>query len=391
MEPTEIKQSSQLAPYNKIKLFYSYSHKDMDVQAQLETHLTLLKRLRIISTWYDRKILPGQEWRNEIDTNLEEADIILLLISADFLASDYCYEKEMKRALERHESGEACVIPVIIRDVDWRGAPFAKLQVLPEYGKPVNKWSDDDEAWTNVSQGIRKVIETIKVRKLIAKFNTIIEICPPHARKELENIRRDIETLFENTFTYPKRRFGPVFGEAHISVFSPFGKTRYPVVFEFPTYERASCYEIAVNGTGWSIKTKKRKIEITSDQLSLIWGEEYMWTVKLRKGAEVLEEEYGFFSLLTLKEKEDIEQIENQIIYIESENERLLFWGAILEEKELYIDAIQKYKKLYNLQPSPEIAYRIACCYNKLELADLRDEWNRKILQMEYPDLLEIH
>jgi hypothetical protein len=391
MESTETKKSSQSNTYNKIKLFYSYSHKDRHMLAQLETHLALLKRLGIISTWYDRIILPGQELEKEINTNLEQADIILLLISANFLASDYCYEIEMKRALERHESGEACVIPIIISSVELRGTPFEGLKFLPEDGRPVQNWRPRDEAWTNVSQGIRKVIETIKVRRLIAKLNTIIEICPPHVRKEIENIRQDIETLFGNTFTYPKRRFAPVFGESHISVFSPFGKIRYPIVFEFPSYERADCHEITIKGTAWSIRTNKKKIEITPDQLSLSYGKEYMWTIKLIKDAEALEEEYGFFSLLALKEKKDIEQIENQIIGIESEDERLLFWGAILEEKELYIDAIQKYKNLYNSQPSPEIAYRIACCYNKLELDDLRNKWNRKILQMEYPELLETH
>src|SRR5688572_2831891 len=94
-----------------IKVFYSYSHKDEQFRQELEAHLSALKRINIISEWHDRKITAGEEWSNAIDQNLETAQIILLLISADFLNSDYCYEIEMKRAMEKHETKEAIVIP----------------------------------------------------------------------------------------------------------------------------------------------------------------------------------------------------------------------------------------------------------------------------------------
>ena len=83
----------------------------------------------------------------------------MLLISPDFLASDFCYEKEMKRALQRHESSEAVVVPVIIRPVDWEASPFSKLQALPKGAKPVLNWQNPDDAWTDVAKGIRKVVE----------------------------------------------------------------------------------------------------------------------------------------------------------------------------------------------------------------------------------------
>src|SRR5690349_5863095 len=102
-----------------VSVFYSYAHQDEALRQQLETHLSLLRRQGLISEWYDRKILPGAEWVGEIDEHLERASIILLLISADFLASDYCYDKEMTRALERHKQGEARVIPIILRPCDW--------------------------------------------------------------------------------------------------------------------------------------------------------------------------------------------------------------------------------------------------------------------------------
>jgi internalin A len=145
-----------------VRLFYSYSHQDERLCNELETHLKLLQRQGMIETWHDRKIAAGDEWKRKIDENLERADIILLLISADFIASDYCYEIEMKRALERHEKGEARVIAVIVRDCNWRIASFAKLQALPKDGKAVKKWPDKDSAWRNVAEGIERVVEQMR-------------------------------------------------------------------------------------------------------------------------------------------------------------------------------------------------------------------------------------
>jgi hypothetical protein len=140
-------------------LFYSYAHEDELLREQLEKHLSLLKRQGFISGWHDREILPGATWAQEIDVHLESASIVLLLISPDFLASDYCYEVEMQRALERHRHGETRVIPIIMRPCDWQDAPFAHLQCLPRNGQPVTMWSNQDEAFLNIIQGLRKVIE----------------------------------------------------------------------------------------------------------------------------------------------------------------------------------------------------------------------------------------
>ncbi|MFH1740846.1 MAG: TIR domain-containing protein [bacterium] len=149
-----------------IRVFYSYSHKDEDLRNQLETHLSNLQRQGVIANWHDRRIIAGEEWKKEIDEHLEEADIILLLVSADFIASDYCYEIEMKRALERHENGEARVIPIILRPTEWAEAPFAKLQALPKDAKPVTTWQpndpNNDEAWLDVAKGIRRAAEGLR-------------------------------------------------------------------------------------------------------------------------------------------------------------------------------------------------------------------------------------
>jgi len=118
----------------------------------------------VISTWHDRKILPGSEWDREIDSHLERARIILLLISSDFIASDYCWEIEVKRALERHEMAAATVIPVLLRSCDWQGTAFGKLQGLPKDMKPINAWADRDAAWTEVAAGIRATAESQTLR-----------------------------------------------------------------------------------------------------------------------------------------------------------------------------------------------------------------------------------
>jgi internalin A len=149
---------------SEINLFYSYSRKDELLRENLETHLKILNRQGLIQSWYDRDIDAGEDWQNEINSHLEHADIILLLISADFIASDYCYELEMERALEREEKGEVHIIPIIVRAVNWQTSPVAKYNVLPKGGEPVTSWLNQDEAWTDVAQGIEKVVKKIRAK-----------------------------------------------------------------------------------------------------------------------------------------------------------------------------------------------------------------------------------
>ena len=141
-----------------VQVFVSYSHKDDELRAELDTHLKILKRTKLIESWHDGRIPAGAAWKGEIDRELEAADLILFLVSADFLASDYCYDIEGRRALERESKGEARVVPIIARDCQWKDAPFAKLQVLPRDGKAVRLWGDRDSAWSNVAEGIKKMI-----------------------------------------------------------------------------------------------------------------------------------------------------------------------------------------------------------------------------------------
>jgi hypothetical protein len=139
-------------------VFFSYSHVDQDLRDQIETHLTMLKRQGVIETFHDRRIPAGNEVDHSISDKLESADVILLLVSSDFLASTYCYDVEMRRALERHESGAARVIPVILRRCDWQVAPFGKLMATPLDGKPIKSFPDLDEGFLQVVHAVRQAV-----------------------------------------------------------------------------------------------------------------------------------------------------------------------------------------------------------------------------------------
>ena len=154
--------SSISEPVRAIKIFYCYAHKDKRLRGELEKHLEVLRLSRQITAWYDREIPPGTQWKQEIDKHLNSSDIILLLISPDFMNSNYCYSVEMRRALERHRDGEAHVIPIILRPVVWEETPIGELQVLPSEGKPITQWSDRDKAFLDVVGGIRRVINILR-------------------------------------------------------------------------------------------------------------------------------------------------------------------------------------------------------------------------------------
>jgi len=145
-----------------LKVFISYSHADEALKDELLKHLSPLKRMNLIEEWHDRKLKVGEEWDRSISRNLESADIILLLVSIDFVNSKYCYDIELDKALELHDQKKAAVIPIILRNCLWQHTPFAKLQALPRDAKAVSAWSDRDEALASVAEGIKTVAETLR-------------------------------------------------------------------------------------------------------------------------------------------------------------------------------------------------------------------------------------
>jgi hypothetical protein len=146
------------------RVFFSYTHVDEALRDQLEIHLAGLKRQGVIETWHDRRIAAGSHVDHSISSELEAADVILLLISANFIASDYCYDREMKRALERHEAGQARVIPVILRRCDWHGTPFGKLMASPKDGKPITSFPDIDEGFMQVVEALKGALASMRVK-----------------------------------------------------------------------------------------------------------------------------------------------------------------------------------------------------------------------------------
>ena len=146
---------------DKVSIFISYAHADEDLKNELDKHLTGLKRSKKIETWNDRQLIAGQEWDEVIKTELERSDIILLLISIDFIASQYIWDKELATAMKRHEEGTARVVPIILKNCLWQEMPFAKLQALPRNAKPVTTYAIDDDAYTEISVSLNQLVNSM--------------------------------------------------------------------------------------------------------------------------------------------------------------------------------------------------------------------------------------
>lgn len=197
-------------------MFFSYSHKDEELRNELESHLTPLKRQGVISSWHDRRITAGSDFDQNIDSELESSQIILLLVSSNFLASDYCHEKEMKRALKRHEDGSAVVIPVILHPCDWQSAPFGKLMATPTDGKPVSMYANQHEAFSIIAKDVRKAIESVAVQKSPIKEEELHVDSSMHAENKFRSSNLRIKRKFndherdefsENSYEYIARYF----------------------------------------------------------------------------------------------------------------------------------------------------------------------------------------
>ena len=197
-------------------VFMSYSHADEDLRNELEKHLAGLKRQGAITTWHDRRIVPGDELHGQISDQLDRADIILLLVSADFIASDYCYDVEMTRALERHDRREARVIPVILRPCDWKGAPFGSLMAVPEEGDPIIKHASLDDGFLQVAQAIRRVADVAHTQPPVAELAepAAARVDAPAPGPRSSNLRvrteftdRDRHAFLGESFEYVARYF----------------------------------------------------------------------------------------------------------------------------------------------------------------------------------------
>jgi len=187
-----------------VSLFFSYSHRDRSTETKLEIHLAMLKREGLIGAWHDRRVGAGAELHDEISEHLEEANVILLLASPYFLASDYCYEREMARSLERHKKGDAVVIPIIVHPCDWQNAPFRNLRATPPDGKPISKFPNLHDAYLAIVKDIRQVISQIDTAS--PKKDTLKTDLPkskgvvPGKRSSNLRIRRDFSDHDQDQF-----------------------------------------------------------------------------------------------------------------------------------------------------------------------------------------------
>lgn len=204
------------------KLFFSYSHKDEELRNELETHLALLKRQGVISSWHDRRITAGSDIDKAIDAELESSQIILLLVSAHFLASDYCFEKEMTRALEKHNEGSATVIPVILHPCDWHSAPFGGLRATPTDGKEISMYANRHEALAIVTKDVREA-----ATRVVVKESPVPVVLPPerldfgtNPKPRSSNLRvkrkfddHERDGFLEDSYEYIARYFDGSLGE----------------------------------------------------------------------------------------------------------------------------------------------------------------------------------
>ena len=141
-----------------VEVFCIYSPRDEDLQKRIRAHVIHVLHQGRMDFWHERQVLPGMDWTQEFDEQVNHADLILLLVSVDLLNARYSYGIEMQRALARHAAGEVQVIPVILRAVYWMREPFAKLQALPYDGKPITSWDKQDEAFAHVAKAIHRTV-----------------------------------------------------------------------------------------------------------------------------------------------------------------------------------------------------------------------------------------
>jgi hypothetical protein len=152
-----------------LRLFLSYAHEDSSVAAELRNHLAPLRHEKIVRDWYDHDLVAGSDWDTEIKQQLESSALVLFLVSSDFLASSYAYERELAHALDLHERGMLRVIPVIARNSLWQQLPLGKLHALPEGGRPISGWENRDDAFVSVVAGVEKA-----ARELLSSNDSVL-------------------------------------------------------------------------------------------------------------------------------------------------------------------------------------------------------------------------
>ncbi len=203
-----------------MKVFFSYSHLDEPIRNQLEVHCAMLKRNGEIEAWHDRRILGGEVFDGVIKHELEQAGIILLLVSPHFLNSDYCFSVEMTRAIERGKNGSAHVLPIIAEECDWLSSPLSKLKALPSDGKPLSKHANVNDGYLEIVQEIRKIIGHRQERSKLpadAKQPDQVVIAPPVCRSSNLRLKKEFSAVERDKFLFASFEYIAAFFEESLN------------------------------------------------------------------------------------------------------------------------------------------------------------------------------
>lgn len=183
-----------------MKAFISYSHKDGAALERLHTHLAMLLREGKIIEWFDRDILAGDHIESQIVQQLETSDLFLFLVSPDFLASSYCYDTEMKRALERHRAGQARVVPIIVEPCDWKSSPLRELKAVPKDGHPFSEWTNENTAFLDIVQELRRIVDAAKQAFEPSELHTAASKQPLEQESRRYRVKRDFDDIDRDDF-----------------------------------------------------------------------------------------------------------------------------------------------------------------------------------------------
>jgi hypothetical protein len=189
----------------------------------------------------------------------------------------------------------------------------------------------------------------------------------------------ELKAKLIESFSFPTPRFTPVFGESFFLSIGPFGQVRYPITFEWRPHEEACEYVLSIEELNWVHRTTETRLSIEAGTCEFIQGEEYMWELVVHGDDEVITEESGFFNLADKRKLEDIQQVEAALHDMPDGLGKFLVFAGLLEQRAYYMEAVDYYSRAYELDPLHAIAYRIACCYDLLELDELKLFWNRRI------------
>jgi tetratricopeptide (TPR) repeat protein len=343
-----------------VKIFFCYAREDELLLNKLKPHLQLMQRQGIIDTWHDREINAGVEWEQEISKQLNEAQIILLLISPDFMTSHYAYSVEMQRAMMRHERGEARVIPIILRAVNWNDAPFSRLQALPVDAKPVKSWSNQDDAFFSISEGVRKAVkdqllkysytcsETSRYGEALSVMKQVIQLDPNNAShyKSLGDLLTQLDRNMEAVKAFERAvELEPNYPIAYNNMaWALLRLNRYNDALKAcdKALEFDPNYASAYRNKGRALYELKLPLEAL---------DAYNQAILLDPNNESVYENKGWV-LYSLKRYQEALIAYQQAIKLNSENATLhIMKGNVLRELKLFNDALDAFEQALRLDP----------------------------------------